>query len=283
MPPGSGMPVFPGMEEHWAQVSDGRLRYLVGGNGPPLVLVHGIAASSFSFRFNCSELRRDCQLYIPDLRIAGVDGSLLATALRLRDFLDQVGIRTAIILGSSHGGSAVMELATLVPERFVRMILVSPLNPFAENYKKVVKFYLSGLGRVFIRLAPLMPGRAWDYGIGRMYADRSRMAAATGIGHARPLRQKGMIAHLLSSLNTLTGDIEALRPKLTAIAKIPVLLIWGDCDSVVELQSAYRLQQALAAEMEVMTGVGHLPYEESPAEFNRIVREYVGRDKTSLK
>jgi pimeloyl-ACP methyl ester carboxylesterase len=269
------MPVFPGMEERWAQVSGGRLRHLVGGSGAPLVLVHGIAASSFSFRFNCAELMRDFELYIPDIRIATADGSLLATALRLRDLLDQLGIRRCHILGSSHGGSAVMALASLAPERFGRMVLVSPANPFAENYEKVVRFYLSNVGRVFIQLAPLMPGRVWDYGISRMYADRNRLSGGTGIGYARPLRQRGMIPHIVSNLKTLMADVEALRPKLAAISKIPTLLIWGDRDPVVELESGRRLQQALAAEMEVMTGVGHLPYEESPAEFNRIVLAYL--------
>lgn len=280
MPVFPGMAVFPGMEERWAAVSGGRLRYLVGGSGPSLVLVHGIAASSFSFRLNCAELMRDFRLHIPDIRLPTADGSLLATAVRLRDFLDHLGISRAHILGSSHGGSAVMELAALSPERFGRMVLVSPANPFAQNYKKVVSFYLSGVGGIFIRLAPLMPGRAWDYGISRMYADRKRISAGTGIGYALPLRQRGMIPHIVSSLRTLTADIEALRPKLAAISKIPTLLIWGDRDPVVELESGHRLQQALAAEMEIMTGVGHLPYEEDPSEFNRIVRQYLRKSES---
>src|SRR5437588_10146052 len=108
MPLVSGMPIFPGMEERWAQVSGGRLRYLVGGSGEPLVLVHGIAASSFSFRWNCAELMRDFHVHSPDIRIPTADGSLLATALRLRDFLDHLAIRRSHILGSSHGGSAVI-------------------------------------------------------------------------------------------------------------------------------------------------------------------------------
>jgi pimeloyl-ACP methyl ester carboxylesterase len=89
-----------------------------------------------------------------------------------------------------------------------------------------------------------------------------------------------MIPHIVSSLRTLTADIDALRPKLAAISRIPTLLIWGDRDPVVELESGHRLQQALAAEMEVMTGVGHLPYEEDPSEFNRIVRQYLRKSES---
>jgi pimeloyl-ACP methyl ester carboxylesterase len=58
------------------------------------------------------------------------------------------------------------------------------------------------------------------------------------------------------------------------------VLVWGDRDPVVELESGHRLQQALAAEMEVMRGVGHLPYEENPTEFNRIVRHYLRKPRT---
>jgi pimeloyl-ACP methyl ester carboxylesterase len=281
-------PVFDGMEERWAKVSGGRLRYLVGGRGPALLLVHGIAASSFSFRFNCDELMRDFRVFVPDLmnvgyseRILGLDGSLAATAQRLAGFMDDAGLKRANILGSSHGGSVVLKLASLFPERFERLLLVSPANPFARRYQTVVRFYLSPVGRAFVRLAPFAPGRIWNYGIGRMYANPGSMAAGTGIGYARPLRFKGTMHYLLSCLETLNKDIEELRGQLTSLAKIPTLLIWGDRDPVVEVQSGYQLQEALGAEMVVMKGIGHLPYEEAPQQFNRILLEYLGGDPGS--
>jgi 4,5:9,10-diseco-3-hydroxy-5,9,17-trioxoandrosta-1(10),2-diene-4-oate hydrolase len=283
MPPNNGTrPVFSGMEERWAAVSGGRKRYLVGGGGPPLVLVHGIAASSFSFRLSCEALMGHFQVFVPDLmnvgysdRVPGLDASLRGTAERMREFLDGVGIGKANILGSSHGGSVVMELAAIAPEHFERMILVSPANPFAGDYERLLKFYLSVPGNVFMRLAVVMPGPIWDYGIGRMYADSRRMVAGTGIGYARPLRLQGTVPHILSCLKTLSADIQALRPRLETIKRIPSLIVWGDRDPVVELQSAHKLQRALEAEMAVMPGVGHLPYEETPEEFNRIVLDYL--------
>jgi pimeloyl-ACP methyl ester carboxylesterase len=265
------------MEERWVQVRGGRLRYLTGGAGPPLILLHGIVASSFSFRLNCAELGGRFRLYVPDLRIADADASLRSAADRVNDLLDRAEVAQADILGSSHGGALAMELASAAPERVRRMILVSPANPFAANYKTIVKFYLSRAGGIFVRFAPLMPALLWDYGVGRMYADPRRMPAGTGHGYRLPLRVPGMTRHILSSLQTFNDDIEALRPKLARIAKIPTLLIWGDRDSVVELASARPLQQALGADITIMPGLGHLPYEESPEEFNRAVLEYLLR------
>ena len=263
------------MEERWASVSGGSLRYLVGGDGPPLVLVHGIVASSFSFRLNCDQLSRHFRLFLPDLRMVGADGGLGSTADLLRQFLDYVGIEKADLLGSSHGGAVLMCLASQVPERFRRMVLVSPVSPFAENYKKVVRFYLSGLGGIFVRLAPIMPVRLWDYGIGRMFGDRTSMPVGTGLGYRQPLRASGMTTHILSTLKTFNADVETLLPKLPDIGKIPSLLIWGERDPVVEIESGFRLQKALGAEMAIMPGIGHLPYEEGPAEFSRIVLQYL--------
>jgi pimeloyl-ACP methyl ester carboxylesterase len=269
------------MEQSWASVSGGQMRYLAGGTGTPLVLVHGIAASSFSFRFNWKELTRHFRVFVPDLiAVVGSDAteldcSLRASALRLRDFLDEAGIKKADILATSHGGAVTMELASIAPERINRMILVSPANPFARRYHTTLKFYLSAVGRVFVRLVPFMPGRAWNYGIGRMYANPKTMVAGTGLGYARALRPRGATRQILCSLQTLAQDVEDLRAKLPHIAKIPALIIWGDRDPVVEIQSGYSLQRELGADIAVMSDVGHLPYEESPEEFNKIVIEWL--------
>lgn len=277
-------PIFAGAEELWAEVPGARMRYLAGGSGPPLMLVHGVAASSFSWRLNFSELAREFRVYVPDLpnlgysaRVRGLNASLSATAQRLLAFMEAAGLGSTDIVGSSYGGSVVMQMAALAPHRMRRMVLVSPANPFAGQYERVLRFYLSFLGGMFMRCVPFLPARAWNYGVGRMYADASRMAAGTGIGYARPLRRRGTVKYILQILETLASDIEALREKLPAISRVPTLLVWGDRDPVVELSSGLKLKQALGAEMAVLEGVGHLPYEEAPEKFNKALTEYLLR------
>jgi pimeloyl-ACP methyl ester carboxylesterase len=275
---------LPGTEQAAAVVDGARIRYLIGGDGPALILVHGIAASSFSFRHNTADLTRHFRVVVPDLmnvgysdRVPGLPASLSHTAARLDQFLDKLRIGSADILGSSHGGSVVMAMAAQAPQRFRRMVLVSPANPFAAKYDRLVKFYLGAVGGVFLRSAPFLPGKIWDYGIGRMYADPRKMTVGTGIGYARPLRIRGTMRHILECLRTFNEDLEQLRSKLCGIAAIPTAVIWGDRDPVVEIDSGRQLQKALNADMFVMPGVGHLPYEESPEEFNRILMDYLKR------
>ena len=258
-------------EERWAPLPVGRLRYLVQGSGAPLVLLHGIVASSFSFRLISPQLSRDFRLYLPDMRVAAADGSLRATASRILHLLDREGIQSADVLGSSHGGAVAMQLAAIAPERVQRLILVSPANPFARGFHRVVKFYLSTPGGIFIRLAPFAPVPLWEYAIRRMCGEISDLPPDIGHGYRQPLREAGMTAHIRSSLQTLITDTEALRDRLSDLSGIPTLLIWGDRDPVVEINSGRQLQQALGAEMAIMSGVGHLPYEESPEEFSQIV------------
>ena len=69
-------------------------------------------------------------------------------------------------------------------------------------------------------------------------------------------------------------DLESSLPK---IAGIPTLLVWGSKDRVVDLRSAEIMAQRLpGVRVAVMKGAGHLPYEENPEEFSRIVREFLG-------
>src|SRR5690348_9066616 len=104
-------------EERWADVFGGKLHYLVQGTGAPLVLLHGIVASSFSFRLVSPDLSRHFRLFLPDLRVAGADASLRASATRILQVFDREGIESADLLGSSHGGTVAMEMAAMAPQR----------------------------------------------------------------------------------------------------------------------------------------------------------------------
>jgi pimeloyl-ACP methyl ester carboxylesterase len=270
------------MQAQWVPVTGSRMRLQVAGSGPPLVLVHGIAASAFSWRFNYAALVREFRVIIPDLLSVGcenngkpIDHSLSGTAIRLSDALEHLGIEAAAIVGSSHGGSVVMKLAAMRPEKLHRIVLVAPANPFARRYEARVKFFSSRPGKLLSAVFTYLPDHFWQYGIGRMYADRSRMGRETGAGYALPLRVAGAMRQIGACLNTFGDDVEALRSDFSAMARIPSLLIWGDRDNVVELESATKLQKALGSELAILKSVGHLPYEEAPEQFNSLLSEYL--------
>jgi pimeloyl-ACP methyl ester carboxylesterase len=72
--------------------------------------------------------------------------------------------------------------------------------------------------------------------------------------------------------------MEKLRQMLPRIAATQTLLLWGDRDRVVSIESGRRLQQELAAKLVVLPGGGHLVFEEFADEVNRIILDWLARE-----
>ncbi len=67
-----------------------------------------------------------------------------------------------------------------------------------------------------------------------------------------------------------------MQAALVEVAGIPSLLIWGSKDRVVDIKSAEPLARGLGgARVAVIEGAGHLPYEECPEEFSRILQQFL--------
>src|SRR5438445_4750330 len=112
-----------GFEERWATVDGHRMRYLFGGSGPPLLLIHGLMGFSFSWSENLAVLAKHFTVFAPDLLNTGyserveLSGDLRSSAGEVLDFMDAVGIVQANVMGSSYGGTIAMALAAIAPER----------------------------------------------------------------------------------------------------------------------------------------------------------------------
>lgn len=107
------------------------LRYVDVGDGPPVVLVHGLLGSSESWGSQIDRLSEDFRVIAVDLYGCGAsdkfkgDYSLSAHAATLRDLLDHLGIQSAAFVGHSYGGGVCMQMVYLFPERVERLCLVS--------------------------------------------------------------------------------------------------------------------------------------------------------------
>ena len=129
---------------------------------PPLVLIHGLLGYSFSWRHNFEELAHAREAYAVDLlgigysdrpRRGSVDLGLHATAERLLEWLQALGLRNVDLLGTSHGGAVAMMMAALERENgsgtaIGRLVLAAPANPWSHLGATRIAFLGSSLRTV---------------------------------------------------------------------------------------------------------------------------------------
>jgi len=273
----------PRIEEVFAFVNGAKVHYQRAGSGRPLLLLHGLVGSAKNWRRNISFLARDSAVYAVDLfnmgeseRIPGLDAGLAATADRLAAYMDAVGLSEADIAAHSHGGSVAMMLAARHPERVRSLILFAPANPFCDLGNQLIRFYQTRFGTWCARLIPFLPRMLKATALSRMYGDPSRVSEDALEGYTQGLHIPGTVDHVLQIVQRWGVDMGLLRSVLTDVASKPTLLIWGDRDRAVGLNSARELQRTLPqSSLIVLPGVGHIPFEEMPEICNQAMRDWL--------
>jgi pimeloyl-ACP methyl ester carboxylesterase len=280
----------PGIEECWMDLNGARLRYLRAGSGPPLILLHGLLGYSFSWRYTIPGVAPYASVFAPDMLGAGfsdrppVDHSMRATAQRVLQFAANLGLESFDLLGTSRGGAVAMGAAaeclreTDSPLRLRRLVLACPVNPYSPHGKRLAPFFATRFGaggfRWIVGRVPFL----FPYFHSRLYANRSKIPSGALEGYKAPLAMPGLFEHALSIVKTWTADLQELEQILPKLRSIPILLMWGDRDPAVYLSSMEPLARNFEnVESVVFPGIGHLPYEECPEEFNRELIRFLGQ------
>jgi pimeloyl-ACP methyl ester carboxylesterase len=226
------------------------LSYQTAGQGPPLILLHGMTGSARSWRTCMRLLSRRFTVYAIDFHGFG-DSRGGSFALRhatrcVEEFMDHRGIGRASLLGHSMGAVVAAELAARSPDRVDRLVLVAPpllglRRPLLEHARQL----LGGLRAVPIAFLPAL------------LSDLLRAGPATIWRAARDL------------LLLQADDI-------VAALRTPTLLVWGDRDTVVPVRLGRRLAALLpSSELVVLPGASHAPMWDAPRSFVRLVVRYL--------
>jgi pimeloyl-ACP methyl ester carboxylesterase len=251
------------------RAGDIEMHYVEAGSGPVLLLVHGLGASTFSFRRLMPLLAPRLRAIALDLKGFGYserppngDYSLSAHARSIRDFMDVMGIERASVLGHSLGGAVAMHLAAAYPERIERLILVSSAGQNEVGRAvRGARFF-----RLFLPLVAMLTVQNRRF---RSLSLRSAVYDAASLtdevveGYIRPTRIRGH----LRSLGELMVD-RAKDPRIDPSAiHQPTLIIWGKGDRWLPPSNGRRLQQHIpGSRMVVVEKAGHLVPEEQPEE-----------------
>jgi pimeloyl-ACP methyl ester carboxylesterase len=285
------------IEEHWLELPDGRMRYLKAGSGPPLILVHGLMGYSFSWRFTIPALAPHATVYAIDNLGAGLstandgmDCTVRATAERVLQFADALGIGNFDLLGTSHGGGVAMMVAALCSEkrakqadrRLRRLILVAPVNPWSRHGRRLAPFLGSAFGTLLFHNT-IERWRSLDHlWLRRLFGDGTRIPPDSIEGYRLPVIKNHVLRHASHIVRNWTADLAKLKEALPTIRECPALLIWGTRDRAVDFRSAEPLRRNFNdARLVAFEGVGHLPYEEAQEDFNRALVDFLAGQPSS--
>ncbi len=263
-----------------------RIGYRRGGQGPVLLLLHGIAGSSQTWVPAMRLLQRHYTVLAPDFLGHGAsekplgDYSLGNFATVIRDFLSLMGIDRATVVGQSFGGGVAMQFAYQFPERCERLVLVDAGGLGREVSWILRLVTLPGAEYVMPALFPAFV-RSWGDPVVRFLGRQGfRNARALEIWRSyRSLTEtesRQAFARTMRSVIDPGGQSVSASDRLYLTAHMPTLIVWGDRDTIIPLDHAQRAHQAIpGSRLEIMEGVGHFPHAEEPARFVEILEDFL--------
>ncbi len=256
-------------EDRTITVAGARIRYLVGGSGPPLLALHSVEGSLGWLRLY-DELARDFTVFAPIH--PGFTGSdrpeWLESALDLARFylwiVQELGLDRATLLGYFFGGWLAAEMAVMAPPLVDRLILIDSAG-IKPGAGAIADIFLHGSEGVR-DLAFCDRKQVADYDLlfGRKPSAEEREALQINREAAirycwKPYMHDPALPHLL--------------PRLRAT---PTLIVWGREDRIAPLECAEMFRQVIpGAQLSVIERAGHYPFLEQPAAVSAALQAFL--------
>jgi pimeloyl-ACP methyl ester carboxylesterase len=263
------------------------IAYLQAGSGPVVVLIHGITSDSSTWRRVMPYLAARFTVIAPDLLGHGAsakpkgDYSLGAHASAVRDLLVALGHDRATFVGHSLGGGIAMQLSYQFPERCERLVLVDS----------------GGLGRdvsVLLRAATL-PGSELVLPLlaATRLLDAGRLTGSAlrrlGLRVGTDIEEIARGHATLSSGESRHAFVQTLRAvvdpggqrvnasnRLYLARHLPLLLIWGEHDSLIPASHGAETQALLPdSRLELFSDSGHFPQLDEPERFLHVLQDFI--------
>jgi pimeloyl-ACP methyl ester carboxylesterase len=261
------------------QSSAGEILYGTEGAGADVVLVHGTPTSSLIWRGVIERLSSHYRLHYLDLpgygasaKFAGQEVRLRAFARVLREWIEHLGLERPHLVGHDFGAATVLgaHLIEQVPAASIVIADGVVLNPWGTPYSLHVQEH----EQVFAKV----PG----------YIHRATLAAHLSTAIARPLPteletqllqpwsgeigQRAYYRQVAQYDHDYTARLEPLYPGIVA----PTLVLWGEEDRWVNIDTAHRLRKLIpGASLETLPDAGHFSMLDCPGLFARLLRDWL--------
>lgn len=240
-----------------------RYVYLEGGTGEPLLLLHGFGANKDNFVLVAGALAKRYRLIIPDHIGFGesshpqdADYAPLAQVERLHALMQALGITRMHVGGSSMGGQIAMSYAAAYPDQVASLWLLDPAGVWSATPSELLTVKRDTGRNLLMARNP------------EEFAEVIKFVTVKPPFIPRPVLKvlaQERIANY--ALEERIGDqliADSVEARIAGL-RTPALIVWGDQDRAIHVDSAQILHRLLPkSRVIVMPGIGHLPHFERP-------------------
>ncbi|MFO8102476.1 MAG: alpha/beta fold hydrolase [Dehalococcoidia bacterium] len=232
-------------ESKWVTVSDINTHYLVGGEGPPLVLIHGLGAMAgdVEWKDNLEPLAQNHRVYVPDLAGYGksdkprINYSFKFLNTFFEDLLAKLNLEQVSFIGHSLGGGIALDFTLKHPEKVNKLVLVDTAG---------LSDKLGFPGRLLFPIFTL---------IARIKGNHVFHSLMTGGNEGEPM--------------------EIYMDRLHEI-RVPTLILWGGWDGYIPASLAHQAHARMKnSRLHIFSRCWHAPQKQRAGEFNRLVTDFL--------
>lgn len=259
-----------------------RLHAEEAGQGTPVVLIHGLGASTFTWRRIARQLAATHRVIALDLKGFGQSDKPFDLAYSVADhaalvaaFLEKRDLTNVTLVGHSLGGTITLALA-LDPRaaaRIRRLVIVAG-PAYDSSISEFVSLTLTPVGPDLI-LATMPAEKLARIMLAAARRDGTPSEADIA-GYAKPLYDLGTRHAILTTGRRLLLDgLDTMSRHYKRIPQ-PTLIVWCYSDGVVPLATGRRLARDLPhARLRILRGCGHLPQDETPGALLAVLRGFL--------
>jgi len=247
------------------------VQYLSGGEGEPLVVIHGGGNGARAWMDNLAELSTHYTVYAPDLPGFG-RSQPISDDFQVSDFVDFVeGFASSLelerfhLVGHSLGGGIALHYALKFPHKIGRLVLVSSMF-LGKEIALWTRFLSSSALFRSLGEAGIAVFKAVGWLVRLLYAPFEFVLPFSRL-------QMGIGRTVI----TLQGQTTVLLNRLSELV-MPTLLVWGARDAIVPARHAYAAAQVIPdCKLHVFDGCGHSVYRQRVPEFSQLLVNFIGR------
>ena len=269
-------------QSEFVEINGMQVHYRDEGNGFPIVLMHGTAASLHTYDAWTKQLSKEYRVIRLDLPAFGLTGpnknadySIGSYTKFLSQFLEKIKVDKFYLVGNSLGGNIAWNYAAEYPEKVLKLILIdasglptfTPQPPIFKMAKTPI------LNSLFLYITPKFIIRK---NIEQVYADKLKVTDALVTRYHKMSLRTGNRKAFIDRAKTDFNLAEKVNLVKLKSVKTTTLLIWGAKDTWIPLGNGKRMDSMLPnSKLVILENSGHVPMEENPKESLEFLKSFL--------